>query len=147
MVLLGHAIRPCYAIEDLLLLGQACIGKGDVKQSVRFGVEPQDAAKHLCHQRIVAILLLAEKNPIVNKLRNARLGRGAGAIVCRDDEIAEHAHGSPLRFIENLSNLSLAAWLGKYRLITGCRYGRHTRSRRAGSHKAERVDKVAASEG
>jgi len=93
MILPGHTIGPCDAIEDLSLLGRTRIGKGGVKQSMRLGVEPHDAAKNLCHQRIVAVLLLAEMNPVVDKLRNACLGRGAGAIVCRDDEIAEHAHG------------------------------------------------------
>jgi len=150
MVLLGHTIGPCDAIEDLLLLGQAYIGKGGVKQSVRLRVEPHDAAKDLRPQRIVAILFLSEMNPIVDKLRNTCLGCGAGSIVCRDDEIAEHAHGSPLRFIENPSNVSLAretAWLGKCQFVTGCRTGRHTRSGRAGGRKANRVDKVAPGEG
>ena len=74
---------------------------------------------------VVAILLFAEVEPIVDKFGHARLGGAAAALVGGKDQIAKEAHGVPVAIVEDFA--LEGGWTGRLSL----------RGRRAGGDRGQ----------
>src|SRR5439155_27303445 len=84
-----RVLRRCtlgegYAVQHLFLLYFGAIHKIATEPAVALHIQPDQPSTDLS-EKISAF----EAQPVVDKLRNARLSSAAASLVSRDDEIAE----------------------------------------------------------